>query len=270
MEEFMGKFIKSILTICFFLSFSAITVHCETITIGSNGNASPGWSKYSKNNGYILHIVEEAFNYSGIEIEIIWLPWKRAFENARKNKIDSTCCWFYVEERTKDFYYSDPVVVETQVFFHLKSYNFNWKSIDDLKGIIIGGDIGFNYGEEFEEAEKSGKIVMKRVPSYGQNLKKLIAGRIQLYPAAPITAYDHMRSLFPSKTIDLVTYHPKQILKKKLHLIISNRMEKKRAFRLLTLFNEGLNELFESGKYDEILEDAENGEYKKMDQIWMP
>ncbi|MBU3916065.1 transporter substrate-binding domain-containing protein [bacterium] len=266
----MKKFIKRVLIISLVLSFSTTTIAKETITIASNGNASPGWSEYSKHYGYILHIAAEAFILAGIQIKIEWYPWKRAFKQAKYGMVDGTCCWFFVEERTQDFYYSNPVAEETQVFFHLKSFNFDWKTVDDLRGMTIGGNTGFNYEYDLEKAEKTGKIIMERVTDYDQNLKKLLAGRIQLYPGAVITVYDHLHTIFPPKTVDLLTYHPKPVLKKPLHLLLPKTMEKERALRILASFNQGLQHLKDNGKYHKILKDAENGVYKKMDEKWMP
>ena len=139
-----------------------------------------------------------------------------------------------------------------------------------MKGIQIGGNTGFHYGDEFEEAEITGKITVDRARNYGHNLKKLLAGRIQIYPAASITAYDHLRNLFPPKTVNLLTYHSKPLLKKQLHLLISKKMDKRRAMNLLSLFNQGLGHLRENGIYDKILNDAEMGIYNKMNHRWQP
>ncbi len=265
------KLTKYVFTIFLLLSFSTITVAEETITIASNGNASPGWSEYSKHYGYILHIATEAFALAGIQVKMKWYPsWKRAFCEAKNNEDDSTFCWLFVEERTKNFYYSDPVNEETQVFFHLKSYKFDWNTVDDLKGIQIGGNTGFHYGADLDEAEKKGKIMMDRARSYEQNLKKLLAGRIQIYPAATITAYEHLNNNFPPDVVNLITYHPKPLLQKQLHFLLPIKMDKKRAIRLLSLFNQGLQRLKETGTYDKIMKDAEKGIYKKMAKKWKP
>ena len=241
----------------------------EIITLASNGEAAPGWSEYSLEHGYVVHIVREAFQAAGIKVQMEWYPWKRAFKLAKKYEVESTCCWYPLEERKKDFYYSDPVIDETQVFFHLKSFAFDWNSVEDLYGIPIGADIGLDY-DALEAANKDGKILLERVPSYEQNLKKLIAGRIKLYPAALITAYDNLRDLFPPETVDLLTYHSKPLLQKQLHLLIPKKMDKKRAMRLLSLFNQGLQQLKTSGSYGEIMQAAAAGAYRKQAEKWTP
>ena len=40
--------------------------------------------------------------------------------------------------------------------------------------------------------------------------------------------------------------------------------------RLLSLFNQGLQRLKETGTYDKIMKEAEMGIYKKMDEKWKP
>ncbi len=270
-ESPIMKYLQISLIVCLLLSFSFKAGAKETITIASNSDASPGWSEYSKHYGYIIHIATEAFASVGIQTQIKWYSsWKRAFDQAKHNEDDTTCCWFFVDEREKDFYYSDPVTEESQVFFHLKSYQFNWQSVDDLKDIQIGGNSGFHYGDAMEKAEASGNIMMDRARSYEQNLKKLLAGRIQIYPAATITAYEHLNNIFPQKTIELFTYNPKPLLTKQLHLLLPKKMPTQRAKRLITLFNQGLQLLRSDGRYDKIIKDAQKGFYKKMDKKWKP
>jgi hypothetical protein len=47
-------------------------------------------------------------------------------------------------------------------------------------------------------------------------------------------------------------------------------MNKDRAMHLLSLFNQGLEQLRRFGAYDKIMKDAEMGVYKKMDKKWKP
>lgn len=264
------KLVKSIIFF-FLLSCTTLSASDHVITIASNENSSPGWSRYSKNYGYILHITTEAFAQMGIQVQMrLYSSWKRAFENAKSGVDDSTCCWFFVHERTKNFYYSDPVIEETQVFFHLKSFKFDWNEVKDLKGIKIGGNTGFHYGDALMKAEKSGFIEIDRARTYDQNIRKLLNGRIQIYPAAVITVYDQLRNKYPKDVIDRFTYHKKPIFTRKLHLIFSKKMEKKRAEKLIQLFNKGLKRLKSTGRYMEIFNDAQMGKYKKMGTEWKP
>ncbi|MCP4752068.1 MAG: transporter substrate-binding domain-containing protein [Proteobacteria bacterium] len=263
------KFEKYLLAMFFWLGLSATAEAQETVSIAS-GESGVGWSQYAKHYGYMLHITTEAFALVGIQVETSFYPWKRAFIQARAVENDATCCWFFVEERSRDFYYSDPVFEESMVFFHLKSFDFEWNTMVDLRGIPSGGNIGFHYGDDFQAAEKAGTITVQRVPNNVQNLRKLLAGRIKIFPIASITAFGHLRKMYPSKKVALFTYHPKPVLTKTLHLLLPRKMQKKRALRLLSLFNRGLKRLRETGKHDEIKKKAEMGFYRLMEIKWKP
>ena len=73
-----------------------------------------------------------------------------------------------------------------------------------------------------------------------------------------------------TETVDLIAYHPKPLLQKQLHLLLPKKMEKNRAMGLLSLFNRGLQRLKENGTYNKIMNDAEMGVYKKLDEKWKP
>ena len=80
------KVIKCVSTILLVLNFALISVAGETITIASNNNTSPGWSAYSKHNGFVLHIAAEAFLLMGVQSKVEWYSaWLRAYEQTRLN-----------------------------------------------------------------------------------------------------------------------------------------------------------------------------------------
>ncbi len=256
-------FIPALLSLAFTINVYAT----DSITIAS-GQSGVGWSEYAKHNGYMIHLTTEAFAAVGIKVNLIFLPWKRAFNDTRNVHVDATCCWFFVEDRAKLFYYSDPIFEETMVFFHLKSFRFDWKDMDDLAGVTSGGNIGFHYGDDFQKAEQEGKIKVERTKNDESNLKKLLSGRIDVHPVAVIAAYGHFRKLFTQNEIDLFTFHPRPILTKKLHLLISKKMNPGRADFLISAFNQGLKKIKTSGKYEEIARKAESGYYELMKEKW--
>jgi len=263
------KIIKYLLAMIFLLNFTSISFAEKPVIIAS-GESGSGWSEYSKHYGYMIHMTTEVFKLAGIQTEIKFYPWKRAYDQALRNKVDCSCCWFFVDERAKDFYYSEPVFEETMVFFHLKSFKFDWNTIDDLRNVKLGGNSGFNYGDDFQQAEKKGKIQIDRVPNNILNLKKLLKGRIQIFPIAVITGYETLRQIFPLETVELFTYHPKPVLQKTLHLLVPKKMEEKNAKHLLTKFNQGLKLLRETGQHNKIVKDAEMGFYSLMKEKWVP
>ena len=136
------------------------------------------------------------------------------------------------------------------LLYHHKSYLFDWDTLEDLKGIHIGVTRGYSYGEEFDNAVKSGELKVQIVRKDELNFKKILAGRIDIFPYNKRAGYYMLRQLFQAEDAILLTYHQKPISSFTLHLLFSKNIESK---RYLKLFNEGLKRLKASGKYDQYL-----------------
>ena len=122
----------------------------------------------------------------------------------------------------------------------------------------MGGIIGYAYKIIRKDID-AGKIKMEVVPKEIHNFKKLLAGRIKIYPENFITGNHILNTNFSPEEIQLITYHPKPLRTMTYHLILS--MESNRSRRLIHLFNEGLEQLKESGKYDQYFMESWRGDY---------
>ncbi|MCP4104420.1 MAG: amino acid ABC transporter substrate-binding protein [Desulfobacteraceae bacterium] len=258
----MDTVFKWVSGLCVFavLNFSVIVFAEETIRI-TTGEWIPYSSSDIKHNGVLCRITTEAFALEGIKVQWGFFPWGRASELAKKGLWDGSIFWYHTPERAKHFIYSDQIGSQSNVFFHLKTYKFDWKTIDDLKGIKIGSTIGYSYGKAFDDADKKGELNNERVPSDEMNFRKLFAGRIQVFPMQMDIAYDLLNRKFASE-VQLVTYHPKLLNDLPVYLILSkNKTEQ--SNRIVKLFNKGLKQIKESGKYDKYFEEVTNGYYSK-------
>lgn len=231
----------------------------NTIVI-ANGEWLPFLSEKLKNYGVFAHIITESFASEGITVVYKWRPWKRAYKSTLKGKFHATATWVPTPERKKAFYYSDTILVNSKVFFYIKTHPFDWDTVNDLKNLRIGGVLGYTYGDLFDKAEEDGKISVERVPTEMQNFKKLLAGRIQIYPQELEIGYGYICE-FPPDQACLFTHHPMPIMETTHHLIFSKNVQANRRF--VDLFNKGLLKLKESGKYDAYLAASRLGKYKK-------
>ncbi len=232
----------------------------ETIRIAS-GEWAPYQSENLKYYGVASRIVTEAFALEGIKVEYGYFPWKRAFNIAETGEWDGTFLWFDTPERRKIFYISDSVIDIQYVFFHLKDYPFDWHSIDDLKGIAIGGTLQYHYGDEFQSAEKAGKIKVHRVSQDLLNFRKLLSGRIHIFPNEIDAGLDLIQKNFTPDQIKLFTYHPKPVKAAPHHLLLS-KMNTRNKSRI-ELFNKGLKRLKQNGKLDQYLAESQSGKYSQ-------
>lgn len=240
----------------------------ETVVI-STGEYPPAYSLYSPHYGYTNHIVTEAFALADIEVDVQFMPWKRAYERARMGRIPATCCWFYTADRQANFHASDPIINEGFYFYHLKSFDFDWQDLDDLSDLAIGGTREYSYTDAFYQAIDEQRLTVEWVNSDLQSLRKLLAGRIDIVPIDKMVGEELLRSHFSPEERAQFTYHEKPLLDSNVHLLFPKTNDES-SQDLLERFNEGLRQLKDSGRYDEILEAAMSGYYKQQSSHWRP
>ena len=254
------KNMKLLMSILLIFSFSKNTWATETVHL-TNGEFEPYLSENLKHYGVASLIVTEAFALEGVKVEYEFFPWKRAYNEAKIGNYDGSVMWTHFPEREKFFYFSDDSVIQgLSVFFHLKSYNFNWETAKDLEGIYVGGTAGYKYAL-LEKLEKAGKINIDRAQSDTANFVRLLKGYIQIFQIDQTMGYYLLHRYFKPKEIRQITHHPKPIIKDHYHLIISKSIKKGK--RLINIFNRGLKKLKESGKYDQLVAASLRGEYQK-------
>jgi polar amino acid transport system substrate-binding protein len=234
----------------------------DTIRL-TTGKWQPFTSKSAPHYGVALHIVTEAFALVGVEVEYGFFPWKRAMKLARDGKWDGSAVWWDTEERRADFFYSDPIALGTNSFFHLRSYQFDWQGFESLTDLRVGGTSEYSYGTEFDAAEEAGVFQTHRAISDEVGLTNLLKGRIDVFPGELLVTYEQIRDTFSEEEAALFTHHPKHISQAPLHLLLSKKVPE--SEQMHDLFNEGLRQLKESGKYDEIIADGLGGKYADLE-----
>lgn len=236
------------------IGFMATFASAEKITL-ANGDWAPYMSKDLKMHGYMSHIVKEAFASEGVEVNYVFLPWKRGFEDAKAGKYQGSLIWGFNEERAKDFLFSDPVAQLGTSLFHLKSKAFDWSTPEDLKNLKLGGVVGYAYG--VEDLENKGVIKILRISSADANYRKLASGRIDIVLEDTEVGHGLVSKLGLANT---VTAHSKTLKPRKYSVIISKKVAN--AKHLLEAFNKGLKTIKSDGRYQKFVEASRRGEYK--------
>ena len=232
----------------------ACVTNAEKITL-ANGDWAPYMSKDLKQHGYMSHIVKEAFASQGVEVNYVFLPWKRGFEDAKAGKYQGSLIWGFNEKRAKDFLFSDPVAQLGTSLFHLKSKAFEWSKPEDLKGLKLGGVVGYAYG--VEDLETKGTIKILRISSADANYRKLASGRIDIVLEDTEVGHGLVSKLGLAET---VTAHPKTLKPRDYSVIISKKVAN--GQHLLDAFNKGLKAIKADGRYQQFVEASRRGEYK--------
>ncbi|WLQ13632.1 transporter substrate-binding domain-containing protein [Hahella aquimaris] len=236
--------------LCLITSFA----QAEKITL-ANGEWAPYLSENLKHHGFMSRIVKDAFAEEGIEVDYVFLPWKRGYEDAKEGKFEGTLIWGYNDERAKDFYFSDTVATLGTSLFYNKDNPIDWSAPEDLAKYKVGGIIGYAYG--IEELENQGAVKIDRIGNEEGNYKKLAAGRLDIVLEDTEVGIESItRFGFADKLIP----HPKTLEPRKYSVLISKKTPN--AQHLLDAFNRGLKKVIEDGRYDKYLQESRKGEYK--------
>ena len=243
------------------LMFSFTASAQETVSI-STGAWAPWAGKDLPNNGFVLHVVKEAFNNVGYNVNYKFFPWKRAYSMLVDGKVQASAYWYQSEKRKKDCYYSDQLTNEKIVFFYQKTNPLkDWEKLEDLKGYKIGASRGVTYTDKFWEMGEQGVLNLDVANDDLTNFKKLVKGRIDIFPSAEIMGYKTLRDNFSPEVVNSIESSSKPLHTSTGHLLFPKSRDD--AQKLLSDFNKGLKQLKDSGRYDELLDDVLAGKYSK-------
>jgi len=130
--------------------------------------------------GLFLDVFREVARRAGFEITLILHPMKRLEVYLQSGEVDGVIAVVRTEEREGYLVYSPlPIMVSRLLVFVKKGREFPFTSINDLKGKKIGVIRGWKTENiELEQAIQEGTIQAEEVTQYDQNLKKLMAERV--------------------------------------------------------------------------------------------
>lgn len=197
--------------------------------------------------GFVAEVVTKAYAQEGYDVELTYLPWARVVAMAKSGEFDGYLPEYYSESLKKDFLISDPYPGGPLVFFKRKGENISFNSLEDLKPYTIGVVRGYVNTEEFDNASYLKKDAVRDDLT---NIKKLVAGRIDLMVADKFVGYHIIDTKFPKAKgkLDIIE---KVLEEKDLYLCISKKTPG--ASKKIEAFNKGLEKIKTSGKLKEVL-----------------
>jgi polar amino acid transport system substrate-binding protein len=239
------------------LALHAPLAAAEDITL-INGEWLPLLSEHLPGNGVLSRVVTEAFALEGVTVHYVFRPWPRALAEAEKGIAQGTLVWSKGapnSARTRNFVYSDVLFEGKSVFFHRTGFAFAWKTYADLARYRIGGVLGYEY-----DFEGTPGLRIDRGPTEELSMRKLLAGRFDLYPTVREVGMYTLRTHFTAQEaagIRLAAGRPYNLTR--YHLLLPRRLAD--TPRRMEVFNRGLRRLKESGRYGELMANAEAGRY---------
>lgn len=234
----------------------------------SAGEWPPYLSARLEHQGPVAHLLRDLLAEEGYRVEFTFLPWPRAYADAAAGRFDATAVWMHKAEREADFIFSDALLDEQFVFFHLKTQPFDWQHFDDLSGMTLGGGLEYSYGPAFDAFLAEGKVRLERVSSDRQNFEKLLKERVVLYPQEINVGYAALRNTFSSAEAERITHHPKPLLVNRSYLMLPRQLAQSDVLR--ERFNARLQQFRDDGRYQQYFDALQAGHYQPVPEDAAP
>ena len=233
--------------------FPAALLAAQSVRL-TNGEWPPYTSANLPGGGVLTRLVSAAFMHEGIDVHYAYFPWKRAYAYGKGSAWDGSVGWAPTEERRADYLFSDPVLFVDSALFHRRGLAFDWKTIDDLRRWRLGAGAGYSYGEPWDSAVASGRLVIEEAADDVTNLLKLLHGRIDAMAMQVDVAETLMRLQLKPLEAAQITRHPRLLARGPVCLALSRQLPG--AAELLARFNRGLQRLRQRGAYAAIVAEA--------------
>lgn len=238
----------------FALAFTLLALSAQADTVRlAIGEWAPHTSKDDPNGKLSEVLVTEAFKLEGMDVEFHYFPWKRSYQAVLNGEYDGTFPWLATEKHSTEMLpHNEPLVQQTEVFFHRKDRNFDWESMDDLKQYRVGGSNGYAHVEMLTNAGVEVDVGTNDTVNY----RKLLDDRIDVFPADLLVGNHLLQTDFSDEDTAKLTYHSKPLSEGDMFILFSRQTANGQA--LADTFDRGLKALKDNGRYDEIIQEFLN------------
>ncbi|NKD85909.1 amino acid ABC transporter substrate-binding protein [Haematospirillum jordaniae] len=181
------------------------------------------------------------------EPKMLWMPWKRGYEQAKSGEFPATFPYFKDSEREKDFLFSEPLHIYKRVFFarsqHIKALKGEWNSMRLC--VPLGWTV-----EPFAEIIREYSMELQRPASLESCMRMLESSRTDLIVDDEIVVAHELKRTFGTTDGFSPSTHKQQ--EDRSYFLVSRAI--KDSQKLHETFNEGLAKIRASGEYDKIVE----------------
>lgn len=181
------------------------SVHAADLTLNLGDN--PPFNSFVANRpeGIAVDVVAELLKRSQLSAEHKDLPWARALSTTQM--LPNHCAYTVgrIPAREDKFHWVGPIATVKGTLFALKERNLQLKNLDDAKKYRVGD---LRQGSNAIYLESKG-FTLDYANTEDQNLRKLFAGHIDLYPGTSYSAYEIVRrlNLDPQKLQPLLVFN---------------------------------------------------------------
>ncbi len=208
----------------------------------------PFYGKNLPENGVIAAITREAFQRSGYEFEIKFMPWKRALGGAENGQYDGILGLYITEERVKTLSFTEMIYQSKQVFIKKKDSYRKHQPNHDFEQLVIAVQLGTH---QLKEAKAQGFNVYQTNTNLN-SVELLAKERVDL----ALMSFEHFRYIQHSDEGQKIDWHELEIINPPFHHYgVYNAFSRKspHSDEMTKAFNKQLLAMKLDGSYDRIL-----------------
>lgn len=210
----------------------------------------PFYGPELKNNGVITELALEALKSEGIDLNIEFVPWQRAYVMAKEGKYHGLLGALYTDERSRHFLYSKKIFDISIGLFAKRRKGISYDKLDELKKYKIGIVRGYNYSEEFDQADYLNKIESS---TSEKSLNLFINDRIDILAGPKKVIECYLDKNFPEEKDEIVYIGELDV--RPLYILVSKKVEEGEYF--INKLDVGFENIKNSGIYDKIMKKHE-------------
>lgn len=187
-----------------------------------------------------------------LEVEIVPLPWKRVLARIESGELPLAMPLFRTPLRERFALFTGPVHLSQSGLFVHRDRSFPFTTIDDLAGKRIGISRGFVIQDELDYAIRSRLVIAEEVGSIEQNLRKLLAGRIDAYAGNVVSTRYVLRQWPQAAELEVL---PKRLTEARpAFLVVSRAATLPDRDQLVEALRQALEALHRDGTYTRLVE----------------
>ena len=174
---------------CLFLTPAFPADHGETIQLAAFEYPPFYYEEDGEVKGIGVVLLHDLFDRLDKRIEIRMYPIKRALDQLKHGTIDGIMFLIKTPEREEYLDYTNPIICVNGFFWYSKermNKDFKMENFDILKNYNVGVTRGYSYGVEIDKIINSIPVDVANTDL--SNFKKLLSGRIDLFPGNEIVA----------------------------------------------------------------------------------
>lgn len=209
------------------------------------------WPPYvettAPNGGVAIELVRTALDRIDYDIELVDEPWSRTLEGATIGVYDALAAAWYSDKRGATFLFSKPYMVNQIKFVKRKGSPFQFRTMDDLKGQVIGIVKDYAYDDQFDNARGLTRFVNNHVL---ENLLLMLQGQVDVTLDDEIVLRYEIAQ-YMANSANQFEILPKPFATRGLCFAMSRQHPK--AKEIIKAFDSEIAEMQSDGTYDRIL-----------------